>query len=113
MARNIFKGLGIALITPFTPEGEVDYKSLKRLVEHQLNHGADFFCILATTAEAPCLTHEEKDKITQLVKDVVNGRVPILKYCGGNNTAAVIEEMQSTDWSGIDGILSIFPDTKP
>ena len=62
MARNIFKGLGIALITPFTPEGEVDYKSLKRLVEHQLNHGADFFCILATTAEAPCLTQEEKDK---------------------------------------------------
>ena len=109
MARNIFKGLGIALITPFTPEGEVDYKSLKRLVEHQLNHGADFFCILATTAEAPCLTQEEKDKITQLVKDVVNGRVPILKYCGGNNTAAVIEEMQSTDWSGIDGILSICP----
>ena len=110
MARNIFKGLGIALITPFTPTGEVDYKSLKRLVEHQINNGADFLCILATTAEAPCLTHEEKDKITELIKEVVNGRIPILKYCGGNNTAAVIEEMKSTDWSGIDGILSICPD---
>ncbi len=109
MARNIFKGLGIALITPFTPTGEVDYKSLKRLVEHQINNGADFLCILATTAEAPCLTHEEKDKITELIKEVVNGRIPILKYCGGNNTAAVIEEMKSTDWSGIDGILSICP----
>ncbi len=109
MARNIFKGLGIALITPFTPEGEVDYKSLKRLVEYQINNGADFLCILATTAEAPCLTHEEKEKITQLIKEVVNGRIPILKYCGGNNTAAVIEEMKATDWSGIDGILSICP----
>lgn len=109
MARNIFKGLGIALITPFTPDGAVDYKSLKRLVEYQINNGADFLCILATTAEAPCLTHEEKEKITQLIKEVVNGRIPILKYCGGNNTAAVIEEMKATDWSGIDGILSICP----
>ncbi len=109
MARNIFKGLGIALITPFTPDGEVDYKSLKRLVEHQINHGADFLCILATTAEAPCLSHDEKEKITQLIREVVNGRIPILKYCGGNNTAAVIDEMQSTDWTGIDGILSICP----
>ncbi len=109
MARNIFKGLGIALITPFTPDGEVDYKSLKRLVEHQINHGADFLCILATTAEAPCLSHDEKEKITQLIREMVNGRIPILKYCGGNNTAAVIDEMQSTDWTGIDGILSICP----
>lgn len=109
MARNIFKGLGIALITPFTPEGEVDYKSLKHLVEYQINNGADFLCILATTAEAPCLTHKEKDEITQFIKELVNGRIPILKYCGGNNTAAVIEEMKTTDWSGIDGILSICP----
>jgi 4-hydroxy-tetrahydrodipicolinate synthase len=107
--HNIFKGLGIALITPFTPQGEVDYKALKRLVEYQLDNGTDFFCILATTAEAPCLTREEKDKITSLIKDTVKGRVPILKYCGGNNTAAVIEEMKETDWSGIDGILSICP----
>lgn len=109
MARNIFKGLGIALITPFTPEGEVDYKSLKHLVEYQINNGADFLCILATTAETPCLTHKEKDDITQFIKELVNGRIPILKYCGGNNTAAVIEEMKTTDWSGIDGILSICP----
>ncbi|MBM6993452.1 MAG: 4-hydroxy-tetrahydrodipicolinate synthase [Prevotella sp.] len=109
MARNIFKGLGIALITPFTPEGNVDYQALKRLVEYQLENGADFLCILATTAEAPCLTQEERDKITTLIKDIVRGRIPILKYCGGNNTAAVVEEIKNTDWSGIDGILSICP----
>lgn len=109
MAQNIFKGLGIALVTPFDQDGEVDYKALKRLVEYQLDNGADFLCILATTAETPCLTMEEKDKITELVKDLVRGRIPILKYCGGNNTAAVIEEIKNTDWNGIDGILSICP----
>ena len=56
MAQNIFRGLGIALITPFTPEGEVDYKALAHLVEYQIDNNADFLCILATTAEAPCLT---------------------------------------------------------
>jgi 4-hydroxy-tetrahydrodipicolinate synthase len=107
--QNIFKGLGIALITPFTENGEVDYQSLKKLVEYQIENGADFLCILATTGEAPCLTREEKDKITTLVKEVNRSRVKILKYCGGNNTRAVVEEIQTTDWTGIDGILSICP----
>ena len=109
MARNIFRGLGIALVTPFTPDGQVDYKSLKRLVEYQIDNGADFLCILATTGETPCLTQDEKEKITQLVKDVYHGRLPILKGCGGNNTAAVVEELRTADWSGIDGILSVCP----
>lgn len=109
MARNIFKGLGIALITPFTLDGKVDYKSLKRLLEYQLANGADFLCILATTGEAPCLTGQEKDELTAFIKDIVRGRVPILKYCGGNNTAAVVEEIKTTNWTGIDGILSICP----
>lgn len=109
MAHNVFKGLGIALVTPFSSDGEVDYKALKRLVEYQLDNGADFLCILATTSETPCLTKEEKDHITNLVKEEVRGRVPILKYCGGNNTSAVTKEIRDTDWSGIDGILSICP----
>ena len=109
MAQNVFKGLGIALITPFNEDGSVDYQSLERLVDYQIENGADFLCILATTGEAPCLTKEEKDKITEVIKKIDHGRVPILKYCGGNNTAAVIEELKTTDWSGIDGILSICP----
>ncbi|WP_314126151.1 4-hydroxy-tetrahydrodipicolinate synthase [Segatella maculosa] len=109
MAHNIFKGLGIALITPFTLNGEIDYKALKRLIEYQLTNGADFLCILATTGEAPCLSKQEKDEMTVFIKELVGGRIPILKYCGGNNTAAVVEEIKTTDWSGIDGILSICP----
>ena len=109
MAQNIFRGLGIALITPFTEDGEVDYKALTDLVEYQIDNNADFLCILATTAEAPCLSREEKDKITKTILEVNRHRVPILKYCGGNNTRGVIDEMRNTDWTGIDGILSICP----
>jgi len=109
MTNNIFKGLGIALITPFTSAGEVDYAALDRLLDHQLEGGADFFCILATTGETPTLTREERDTIKRRVIAKVNGRVPILMGCGGFNTKAVVEELQTEDWHGIDGILSVCP----
>ena len=109
MAHNIFKGLGIALITPFQEDGSVDYKSLIRLVEYQLNNGADFFCILATTGETPTLSAEEKQKIKDLIVDLVGGRVPILMGCGGNDTAAIVNELQTRDFRGVDGILSVCP----
>ena len=114
MTNNIFKGLGIALITPFKKDGSVDYEALERVIDYQLNNGADFLCILATTGETPCLTAEEKVAIKQLVVKLVAGRIPIVMGCGGNNTAAVVEELKNTDWSGIDGILSVCPyDNKP
>lgn len=109
MARNIFKGLGVALITPFTSDGNVDYKSLTRLVEYQIDNGADFLCILATTSEAPCLSAEEKGKVKQLVIEVNRGRLPLLMGCGGNNTKAIVEELKNSDWRGIDGVLSVCP----
>lgn len=109
MSQNIFKGLGIALITPFTASGAVDYTALKKLIEYQLKNGADFFCILATTGETPTLTEDEKQRIKDLVVEVVAGRVPILIGCGGNNTAAVVEELHTRDFSGIDGVLSVCP----
>lgn len=109
MVQNIFKGLGIALITPFKEDGSVDYDSLKRLVQYQLDNGADFFCILATTGETPTLTAKEKQTIKDLVVDIVQARVPILMGCGGNNTAAVVEELKTGDFKGIDGILSVCP----
>lgn len=109
MVYNIFKGLGIALVTPFKQDGSVDYDALLRLVDYQLENGADFFCILATTGETPTLTAEEKKRIKELIIEKVNGRVPILIGCGGNNTAAVVEELKTGDFKGIDGILSVCP----
>lgn len=109
MARNIFKGLGVALITPFTQSGDVDMKALKRLVDYQIQNGADFLCVLATTSEAPCLTASEKQEIKELIVDVNHGRVPILMGCGGNNTAVLVNELRSIDLRGVDGILSVCP----
>lgn len=109
MKHNIFRGLGIALITPFTESGDVDYEALKQLVEYQLTSGADFLCILATTGETPCLTADEKARVKRLVIETVKGRVPILIGCGGNNTAAVVEELRSGDFHGVDGVLSVCP----
>ena len=107
--NNIFRGLGIALITPFTEDGAVDYEALSRLIDYQLDNGADFLCILATTGETPCLSLAEKAQIKSAIVRQVDGRVPILMGCGGNNTAAVVEELKNGDFSGIDGILSVCP----
>ena len=107
--HNIFRGLGIALITPFTENGAVDYDAMKRIVEYQLSNGADFLCILATTGETPCLTKQEKEDIKKYIIDLVAGRIPILMGCGGNNTSAVVDELQNGDFKGIDGILSVCP----
>ena len=109
MLHNIFKGLGIALVTPFTSDGQIDYESLKRLIDYQINNGADFLCIMATTGEIPTLTTEEKQRIKELGLNIVQGRLPILMGCGGNNTSAGVEELQKNDFDGIDGILSICP----
>ena len=109
MTQNIFRGLGIALVTPFKTDGSVDYEALARLVDYQLDNGADFLCILATTGETPCLTKEEKGLIKKQIVEQVKGRVPILMGCGGNYTAAVVEELKNGDFLGIDGVLSVCP----
>lgn len=109
MAQNKFRGLGIALITPFKADGSVDVDSLIRLAEYQISNGADFLCVMGTTAETPCLTPEERTMIRQLMVERVAGRVPILLGLGGNCTAAIVHELQTGDFTGIDGILSVCP----
>lgn len=109
MAHNKFKGLGVALVTPFKPTGEVDYTALRRLLDYQLSNGIDFLCILGTTSEAPCLTADEKQRIKDIAVEHVQGRVPILLGCGGNNTAAIVQSLRQDDFKGIDGILSVCP----
>ena len=107
--QNIFRGLGIALVTPFNDDFSIDYESLQNIIEYQLSNGADFLCILATTGETPTLTAAEKLKIKDTIVDYVQGRVPILMGCGGYNTAAVVEELKNGDFRGVDGVLSICP----
>jgi len=101
--------MGVALITPFKEDGSVDYPALIRMVDHLVKNGADFLCVLGTTAETPTLTTEEKKEITRLVVERVNGRIPIMLGCGGNNTQAVIDSLKNDDFTGIDAILSVVP----
>lgn len=107
--QNIFRGLGIALVTPFNEDGTVDYDSLTTIIDYQLGNGADFLCILATTGETPCLSPKEYYEVKQFIVKQVAGRVPLLMGCGGNNTAAIIDTLKTFDFSGIDGILSVCP----
>jgi len=107
--QNIFRGLGIALVTPFNDDFSIDYESLQNIIEYQLSNGADFLCILATTGETPCLSEEEHYQVKQFIVKQVAGRVPILMGCGGNNTAAVVKMCKEYDMSGIDGLLSVCP----
>lgn len=109
MIQNKFKGLGIALITPFKADGSIDYDALIRLVEYQIKNGADFLCIMGTTAETPCLSLDEKTRLKELLVERVAGRVPLLMGCGGNNTAAVVHELKTANWQDIDGILYVCP----
>lgn len=109
MAQNKFRGLGVALITPFNHDGSVDWDALYRLVEYQITRGVDFLCVMGTTAETPTLTLEERQRIKHDVIDRVAGRVPILLGCGGNSTASVVNELKHGDFSGVDGILSVCP----
>ena len=66
-------------------------------------------CIMGTTAETPCLSLDEKTRLKELLVERVAGRVPLLMGCGGNNTAAVVHELKTANWQGIDGILSVCP----
>ena len=109
MAQNKFKGLGIALVTPFKSDGQIDYEALVRLLEYQIKNGVDFLCIMGTTAETPCLSAQEKTELKHFFVERVAGRVSLLMGCGGNNTAAIVKELQEGDWKGIDGILSVCP----
>ena len=109
MAQNKFRGLGVALITPFQADGSIDFDALDRLVEYQIKGRADFLCIMGTTAETPTLSREEKRLLKEHLVERVAGRVPLLMGCGGNNTAAILDELQNEDWKGIDGVLSVCP----
>ena len=107
--RNIFKGTGIALITPFNEDKSVDFVALERIVNHVIDGGADFLVALGTTSEAPTLTAEEKKQVVCTILKTNAKRLPVLLGLGGNNTAGVIEQIKSQDFTGIDGILSVVP----
>ena len=107
--KNIFKGTGIALITPFNEDKTVDVNALERIVKHVIDNGADFLVALGTTSEAPTLNPTEKKLVVDTILKTNAKRLPVLLGMGGNNTQAVIEAIKAQDFDGIDGILSVVP----
>lgn len=106
------KGLGTALVTPFTEEGKIDFQSLNTLLEHQIKGGTDYLVILGTTSEVPTLTHAEQDEIIAHVVKQVAGRIPLILGVGGNSTSAVVErlhDLKETLATHFAGILSVTP----
>ena len=109
MTQKRMRGMGVAIVTPFTETKEVDYAALERLVDLHLSSGTDFLCVQGTTGETPTLSIDEKRNIRKRVIEQVDGRMGIMLGCGGNNTQAVINELQTEDFTGVDGILCVVP----
>jgi len=104
-----FRGTGVALITPFTSKGEVDFEALERLVHYQVDNGVDYLVVLGTTGETATLTKEEKDQIKAKVLQVNDGRLPVVLGLGGNNTRSLVEELTHNNFEGFSAILSVSP----
>lgn len=106
---NAFKGTGVALVTPFTDDLKIDFESLKRLIDHVVKGGVDYLVVLGTTGEAATLTTEEKKQVLKACLEYNEGRVPVMLGIGGNNTQAVLKEIEDTDFYGVAAILSVSP----
>ena len=104
-----FIGTGVALITPFKNDLSIDYDALEKLVEYNIANGINYLVINGTTGESATITHEEKQQLVHFISKVNNSRLPLVLGVGGNNTAQVVHELQTSDLSQIDAILSVAP----
>ncbi|MCD8185642.1 MAG: 4-hydroxy-tetrahydrodipicolinate synthase [Rikenellaceae bacterium] len=102
-------GTGVALVTPFDKNKEIDYPALGRLVDYVIAGGADYLVALGTTAETPTLSSEEKKSVASFIRTQNAGRVPLVLGIGGNNTREVIRQIQEYDLEGVEAILSVTP----
>lgn len=110
MIRSKLRGTGVALVTPFTKNGEVDYNGLERLIEHCIHGGVDYLVSLGTTGESVTLSSEEKLDVLNFTVEKAAKRVPVVAGFGGNNTQYLIKnEIEKFHFKGVDAILSVSP----
>lgn len=108
MKKNIFIGCGTALVSPFTEDG-IDFDTLKKLIDFQIQQGTDALIILGTTGESSTMTLEEKKQVAKFAIDNVHKQIPVIVGAGGNNTKAVIEFSKYAESIDADGLLLVTP----
>jgi 4-hydroxy-tetrahydrodipicolinate synthase len=106
---NPYKGLGVAVVTPFLMNGEVDYPNLGKLANHLIESGVNYLVALGTTGETPTLTDEEKHKVVRTLVQANQNRVPIVVGMGGPSTHVILQKFKNFDLSGVSAILSVTP----
>lgn len=109
MKTHLFSGTGVALVTPFNDSGDIDFTALTKIVEHVLKGNVDYLVVLGTTGESVVLSNEEREAVIDHILKVNDGNCPVVLGIGGNNTSAVVAQIESQDFFGISGILSVSP----
>ena len=109
MKKPIFTGAGVAIITPFTADGVVNYPALKTILEYQIAHGTDAIVICGTTGESATLTHEEHTEAIRFTVETVAGRIPVVAGTGSNDTAYALKLSNEAEKIGVDGLLMVTP----
>lgn len=102
-------GTGVAIVTPFHRQRNINFTSLGNIVEHVINGGVDYIVCLGTTSEVPTLTSQEQMAVLDCMIDLVDKRVPIVLGMGGNNTSELVDRIAKTDLSEVSAILSVTP----
>lgn len=109
MKSAIFKGCGVAIITPMNPDGSFNYEKLKELIDFQINNGTDSIIICGTTGESATMTHREHIDIIKFTVDYVGGRIPVVAGAGSNETVIAAEFALEAEKAGADGLLIVTP----
>ena len=104
-----FTGTGVAIVTPFTKSGEVDYPALTKLVEHLIKGRVEYIVVLGTTGETATLSKEEKQQVISHIVKATHKRIPLVLGVGGNNTAELVEQLKKDNLSDFSAILSVSP----
>lgn len=106
---NELRGTGVAMITPFTSNGAIDYDAFPKLIDYYIDSGVDYLVVLGTTAETSTLSKQEQTEVARKVVEINAGRLPLVLGKGGNNTLALVEEIKTTNFEGYSAILSVCP----
>lgn len=107
--REKFRGMGVAVITPFNSSGDVDFAALQKIIENLITNGTDFLVVQGTTGESVTLKKEEKRAILDFILEINNKRLPVVFGCGGYDTNELLETFEHFDFNGVDALLSVTP----